>query len=227
MPRRNNGRVQMLRGSSLLGLVLAAIVWGYCAPNSAAQTPKPGNDSAKPDRSSSPQKLRGKSTKDQELALEFVRRHLPELARLLRRLEQIDPKQYRRALSELNRQRRRLENWRRRNPKRYQLELTAWKAQQQARLLAAQLAMDPENEQLQQRLREAIRQQIHARRQVLQLEKAQLEKRLQRLEKTLGYWSDPKRPEQLFRSLVRSAGKAPKRPPASRTNRDKPQHPSK
>ncbi len=153
---------------------------------------------------------KGKS-RDPEATLAFVARHVPELAALLRRLEQIDPKQYRRALSELNRQRRRLENWRRRNPKRYRLELAAWKAQQQAQLLAARLAMDPENAQLKQQLREAIRQQIENRRKWLEMERAQVQKRLEQIDKSLRRWSDPQTLERMYRSLLNSAGKGKSR----------------
>ena len=152
----------------------------------------------------------GKS-RDPEATLAFVARHVPELAALLRRLEQIDPKQYRRALNDLNRQRRRLENWRRRNPKRYRLELAAWKAQQQAQLLAARLAMDPENAQLKQQLREAIRQQIENRRKWLEMERAQVQKRLEQIDKSLRRWSDPQTLERMYRALLNSAGKGKNR----------------
>lgn|GEM_PF-5196621 len=195
----------------LLGLMLGAlaVLPGRESPAEEEAGKKSGTiRPVKPQGSLSPKKPQGPKANEEEPALAFVQQHLPELARLLRRLKQIDPKQYRRALVELNRQRRRLENWQRRNPKRYRLELSAWKAQQQAQLLAARLAMDPGNEQLQRQLREAIQQQIRSRRQLLQMEKAQVEKRLQRIERSLRYWSDPQRTDKLYRSLLHSAGKA-------------------
>ncbi len=211
-------RWQPTRWLLLGGVVLgwAALLMGSANPTQGQEAPEATVRSTKseslPSRKTSPS---SKNKKDEEQALAFVQQHLPELARLIRRLKQIDPKQYRRALAELNRQRRRLENWHRRNPKRYRLELAAWKAQQKAQLLAARLAMDPGNRQLQRQLREAIQQQVRARQQWLQMEKAQVEKRLQRIEKNLRYWSDPETAEHLYRSLLNSADKAKSQPAAS------------
>ncbi len=79
-------------------------------------------------------------------ALAFVQQQQPELARLLDYLRKNQPRQYQRAVRELSRTAERLSQTRDRDPRRYELELQAWKARSRIDLLAAKWQVKPDDE---------------------------------------------------------------------------------
>ena len=100
------------------------------------------------------------SPERREAALGFVRRELPELARLLERLEPMSPGEYAKAVREIDQVHRMLENARKRDPKRYERGLAAWKARSRVDLLAAQLASIPAGDERRSEVEENLRSQL-------------------------------------------------------------------
>ena len=81
-------------------------------------------------------------TPEREAAAQlFAERHHPELARLLGRLRETNPEEYKKAIQELFATSERLARLMGRTPERYELELAAWKVDSRIRLLAARSAM--------------------------------------------------------------------------------------
>ncbi|MCC9605893.1 hypothetical protein LOC68_20635 [Blastopirellula sp. JC732] len=115
----------------------------------------------------------------EELAFALVRKHHPELASLLRPLKRLRPRQYDQAVRELSRVSERLSQIEQRSPERYEVELALWKSKSRIQLLTAQLQMTPENEELRQRLRDAIAEQIVSQRELYEMEKARVTQRLE------------------------------------------------
>lgn len=107
-------------------------------------------------------------------AMAFVGEHHPELARVLEPLKAKNPAEYRKAVAEIAQVARNLADLERRNPRRSELALDAWKAKSRVELLAAQLAGSP-TEELRSQLRSAIEAKVDAeiRRQRFDLEQAE------------------------------------------------------
>lgn len=81
-------------------------------------------------------------TSEQEsAALTLVREHHNDLLELLIYLEEKLPKEYERAIRDLSRASDRLAAYKKRDPKRYEMELALWQAQSQRQLLTARLQM--------------------------------------------------------------------------------------
>ena len=117
-------------------------------------------------------------------ALEFVKEHQPELARLLEYLRHKQPRQYQRAVRELARTADRLKMTRERDPRRYELELQAWQVRSRIDLLAARWQVQPD-EKIKERLRAAIVEQIALQKQILEREREKVTQRLKTVESQL------------------------------------------
>ncbi len=117
-------------------------------------------------------------------ALEFVKEHQPELARLLEYLRRNQPRQYQRALRELARTAERLKLSRERDPRRYELELQAWQVRSRIDLLAAKWQVQPD-EKIKERLRAAIAEQMTLQKQILERERDKVAQRLKTVESQL------------------------------------------
>ncbi len=165
-----------LAAVALLPTMLLALAAGRDMPSAAAQGPR------KP--SAAKQRTKRLTTEQESRALAFVKRHQPALIELLLYLKENRRREYDRALAELYRTSQRLEQAKRRQPKRYRLELEAWKVQSQIQLLVARLVMsdDPHDRQT---LREALRRQHQLRIELLELERRRLAERLDRIDATL------------------------------------------
>ncbi len=85
-------------------------------------------------------------------ALEFVEQHYSPLMEVLIYLKENNPRQYSRAVHELDRTQARLKQIEERSPKRYRFELQSWKLKSEIQLLSARLAMSDSPE-----LREELR----------------------------------------------------------------------
>ncbi len=131
---------------------------------------------------------RGSSTEDgqvgEEVALAFVRRHYPRLMDVLIYLKENQPRQYARAIKDLHRTRHRLEQIRKRQPRRYQLELEAWKLQSEIQLLMAELVMS-DSPEVRRRLEEAVARQVDLRLKLLKEDQRQAEARLAKIQKSV------------------------------------------
>jgi hypothetical protein len=117
-------------------------------------------------------------------ATEFVKEHQPELARLLEYLRRKQPRQYQRAVRELARTADRLKQTRARDPRRYELELQGWQNRSRIDLLAAKWQVQPD-EELKERLRTAIAEQLALQKQILEREREKLSQRLKTVDSQL------------------------------------------
>lgn len=115
----------------------------------------------------------------ENLAFDLVRTHHPELGSLLRPLKRLRPRQYEAAIRELSRVSERLSQIQQRQPERYEVELAIWKSKSRIQLLTAQLQMSPDDDQLREKLRSAIAEQMVSQRQLYEIEKARVTQRLE------------------------------------------------
>ena len=112
----------------------------------------------------------------------FVRRHHPELARLLAHLKKAEAREYQRAVSALFRASERLAQVQERHPEQYERDLKAWKLKSRIQLLVAQIKMAPEHEALRRKLKQALVEQSDLRIAKLAEERKRLADRLRRLD---------------------------------------------
>jgi hypothetical protein len=110
----------------------------------------------------------------------FVGKHLPELLPLLDQLKKNNPTQYLREVREIFQVTEMLADLREDDPKRYELELKVWKAENRANTLVAQLST-PEQEarkKVEAQLQELAKELVELDMQVLELRAEQLDKEL-------------------------------------------------
>ncbi len=117
-------------------------------------------------------------------ALVFVKQHHPELASLLERLKPMDEAEYRLAIAELFQVSERLAEVRDADPRRYEINLDAWKAQSRVELLTAQVAGAPGPE-LESQLRLAIGERIDVEVRRKRLHLAEAEANAERLRRAI------------------------------------------
>ena len=124
------------------------------------------------------------SVEAERAALAFAAEHHPELTRLYRQLARNAPEEYAKAVAELDRNRDRLEKLRAKHPERFEGALAEWKLSSRIRLALARLALaaDPA---LEEELRSMVRERAELRLAPLRAEKERLEKRLEKVGRTL------------------------------------------
>jgi hypothetical protein len=154
-------------------------------PQEDRKTVRPQKDTVeRPDEWRGGKKLPAWSAERETEALAFVQEHQPELARLLVYLRRHDPRQYQRAVRELVRTAERLALVKQRDARRYELELQAWKTRSRIDLLAAQWQIRPSDE-LRDRLRMAVTQQVEQQKNLLLNERERITQRLEKLDAQL------------------------------------------
>ena len=166
----------------------------------------------------------GSQAERETTALNFLREHHSELVDLVERLKSTKPAEYERAIRELARTSDRLVNLKQRDPERYALELEAWKLKSQIRLLAARASMQDKSS-LTDELRTALERQYEVRLKQLELDRADLTEKLQRVETTVDQLQKDhqrqidKQLETLLRGIdgmrTKAANRNPKKPPAN------------
>jgi len=139
-------------------------------------------DKAKKPLKPSPKPSPGFTPEREAAALEFVRRHHPELAALLAELKKTEAAEYRRAVGALFRASERLAHFQERDPEAYERELKAWKLSSRIQLLVARIRMAPEDERLRQELKQALSDQQDVRCARLVDERERVRARLEKLE---------------------------------------------
>lgn len=122
-----------------------------------------------------------------EVTLQFVREHQPELAKLLEFLKSKQSGDYRQAMNESAKVRQRLQTIKGRDAELYEVELAIWKNAAQLRLLAASLSVKAKKlgDQDRAKLEELIKRENELTIKRLQLEKARAESRLAQLSQQL------------------------------------------
>jgi hypothetical protein len=116
--------------------------------------------------------------------LAFADKHHPELGKLLRTLEDSQPKEFRSAINDLNKTRDRLVRSQERTPDRYPLELKEWQLESRIRLLAARMAMGSDDG-LEDQIRKALKERREIRMKLLKHEESRLRDRLERIDRQL------------------------------------------
>ncbi|MBN73632.1 MAG: hypothetical protein CME32_30635 [Gimesia sp.] len=124
------------------------------------------------------------SPEREKQALEFARSHHPELAELIERLKKHRPREYRRAVRDLDTTLTRLERFKHRDGERYRLTLERWEVDSRIRLLAARVSIKGSDAD-QAELKSLLKQRVDLQLELLQHEKKSAEKRLQKLEKSI------------------------------------------
>lgn len=121
------------------------------------------------------------SAEQEKTILAFVSKHDTSLHGLLGNLRTSRPKEYQKALVDLNRATDRLAQVKRNRPHAYDLEVKKWQAQSKIQMLAAKLTMNPDPE-TRDLLRQAIEERANLELQVLRADREFTAKRLQQLD---------------------------------------------
>ena len=126
-----------------------------------------------------------KLTTDQEkVALEFARKHHPELANLLEQLQRKEAPGFARGIREVHISAQRLERFRDKQPARFKAELDSWKRSSEIRLLTAKWVMS-QDPKLEKQIRELLRQRQEAQLERLRAEREKVAKRLEDLDRDI------------------------------------------
>jgi hypothetical protein len=145
-------------------------------PRGALEAPK-GKKQSRPPHPFAPER--------EAAAMAFVRRHHPELARLLENLKKTDLREYHRAVGALYTASQRLANVQQRNPELYEREIREWKLKSHIQLLVAQTRMTPDDETLRQVLRKSLIEQLELRKAKLVEERNRLAERLEKMDQQI------------------------------------------
>lgn len=168
-------------------------------PEAPLQTDRDERDSARLDPA------------EEKEALQFVREHHAELARLLPQLKRSSPREYRSAVNDLYKTSRRLAARAERHPPRYQSELKAWKLQSRIDVLVARLSMS-QSKELVAELRGLLEDEAALRREMLVEEQQRALERARQLEQTIANMK-ARQDEQVEQELSRLLRRAGHRPP--------------
>ncbi len=177
----------LLSGSCLL---LPASV---SAQNGAkGETVKISRDASKAKETVSPESKSNKEQKSnnainakrEKLAMEFARTHHPELADLIQRLKKRKPREYKRAIRDLDTTLNKLSRFKNRDSDRYRLTLERWEVDSRIRLMAARVSVMGSSDD-QSELKTLLKQRMDLQLELLKHEKAMAEKRVQKLEKSI------------------------------------------
>lgn len=160
-----------------------SVLAGIClCPGNAARAADNGNDikSAKTAKAVVPL-----TEDEQQQALEFARKHHPELASLLDTLRRNSQTGFAHGIREIHLVCQRLERIREKQPARFEAELQNWKLDSEIRLLTARWSMSQDPE-LETKIRELLRQRRQARIDRLKSERERLTERLKQLDSQIG-----------------------------------------
>lgn len=173
----------MRTGSLLIiGLLLCGTVYSADESTSKPATPAKVKMKKQAAKSATPPTAEER----EELAMEFVKEHHPELAEILAGLKESRRHEYQRGLREIQTVSQRISKFREKQPERYNLEVEVWKAGSRARLLAAQGAMnDAASDELKEKIKTELLAQEQAQLKLLEFEQAELQKRLETVQNKL------------------------------------------
>lgn len=169
-----------------------------------------------------PQRTSGQEkqlTKRQEQAvLRFARRHHPELADLLKQLNQEMTAEYEKAIRQIHVVSERLERMKDRSPDDYQLQLDQWKVDSRIQLLAARMTMSSD-EQLQVEMEKLLDRKFTLKEEQLKRDRTRTAARLEKIDAQLdGLQHD--REAMLKRELTRYQKLQPSRTTPTSTRSD-------
>lgn len=139
-------------------------------------------------KSSSASKTRkassGIDAKREKLAIEFAQSHHPELARLIQRLKKHKPREYKRAIRDLDTTRTKLDRFKKRDNERYRLTLERWEVDSRIRLLSARVSVMGSSEDKTQ-LKDLVKKRIDLQLELLRHDQRMAEKRIEKIQKSI------------------------------------------
>jgi len=193
------------------GLTLAAAARGEDAPADK----QPAGPKAKGEAKAGKAKLNAALTPDQEQeALAFARNQHPELADLLVKLQEKNPKEFEKAMQELHRAQQRLSRLAEQNPKRFPLELNLWKVDSRIRLTMGQMMLEQESEEAE--LKALITERTNLKIELLKFDRSQAAEKVASLDRQLEQLqrdaeSDAEKELAKVRQIAKKNGKTPKK----------------
>ena len=146
---------------------------------------KPKTDSLRPQTQVTRTGTTKLSVNQKTEALKFARKHHPELANLLERLQGTAPSGFARGIREVYLATQRLERFREKQPARFEIELSNWKTDSEIRLLTAKWAMS-QDPTLEKQIRELLRTRQQSRIKRLKQDREKLAARLKQLDTQIG-----------------------------------------
>lgn len=114
----------------------------------------------------------------------FARRHHPELADLLDKLQAEMQKQYAQAIRQIYQTSERLARIKERSEEDYKLQLALWKVDSRINLLAARMTKS-KDKQLREQLKQLLTERVAVRRNILNRDREKVQARLDRIDKSL------------------------------------------
>ena len=158
----------------------------------------------------------------QKGVMEFVRLHQPDVETALLVLEEKRPVKFVAAIKRISKTVKRLDMLKRRQPAKYELSLELWKVQSEIELLSARLAnrdhsqiTEPEFESLSKRLESLVNAWVDCRRQILVLERKQIQQRLDKTDSMLKMINDDR--EAFVQKNLRSVNRTIKKLQSEKT----------
>jgi len=121
----------------------------------------------------------------EEEILAFAREHHPELADLLTSLKSMKPKEYQKALRQLNQTRQRLVRLKKASSDQYEFALSGWKLDSRIQLLAARMTMSGDSA-LEEELKGLLSERLDVRVKELNAERQRLAARMETIDKSIG-----------------------------------------
>ena len=122
--------------------------------------------------------------KREKLAIAFAKSHHPELAKLIQRLKKHKPREYKRAIRDLDATLTKLERFKNRDGERYRLTLERWEVDSRIRLLAARVSVMGSSKN-KSALKTLVKQRVDLQLELLQHEYKMAENRIEKLKKSI------------------------------------------
>lgn len=126
----------------------------------------------------------GIDPKREKLAIEFAKQHHPELAKLIQRLKKHKPREYKRAIRDLDTTQTKLERFKTRDAERYRLTLERWEVDSRIRLLAARVSIMGSSDG-KSKLKNLIAKRVDLQLELLKHDQNQAKKRVEKLQKSI------------------------------------------
>lgn len=192
----------MKRSLLLAGVLLLTCAW-------VARGDNPPAEGAKATKSARQEKLPMATPEREAAALMFVQINHPELSAVLEQLKADKPGEYDKAIRELFKTCEQLNRTQDSDPRKYALDLDAWKIKSRIQLLAARasLSADPA---LDTQLKDATNRQSEIRIAQLALQREQMAQKLAKLDEQLAQAEQDRQPQadKQYNTLMRGISKA-------------------
>jgi len=182
-----------------LTTVIAFCIIGLFANSSDAENPSQSetvtvssktpekNKSSKSSKSTNKERKAPNNSIDAERekrAIEFAKLHHPELAKLIQRLKKHKPREYKRAIRDLDNTLTKLDRFKNRDSERYRLTLERWEVDSRIRLLAARVSVMGSSDDKSE-LKSLLKQRVDLQLELLRHDQKMAEKRLDKIENSI------------------------------------------